>query len=278
MPLWEVIRNIGLKDLIDIAVVSVVVYWILLLLKGTRSLEILLGLSFLILAFLAARKWGLFTIHWILSNFIDSIIVFIIVIFQEDIRRALSTMGRTPFLGGKSFPPYQASLIEELVEASSSLARQKLGAIIVLEREADVISHVELGVELDAKLTRELLLSIFSRDSILHDGAVIVKRGRVFAARCFLPLSDNPRLSRLLGARHRAALGLSEKTDAVVIVISEERGSVSLALRGRLTRNLEMGRLRTVLTNLLIIQKRRKRVERKAKKLPERPSDSEHIS
>jgi len=278
MPLWEVIRNIGLRDLIDIGVVSVVVYWILLLLRGTRSLEILLGLSFLILAFLAARKWGLFTIHWILSNFIDSIIVFIIVIFQEDIRRALSTMGRTPFLGGKRFPPYQPSLIEELVEASSSLARQRRGAIIVLEREADVISQVELGVELDAKLTRELLLSIFSRDSILHDGAVIVKRGRVFAARCFLPLSDNPRMSKLLGARHRAALGLSEKTDAVVIVISEERGSISLALGGRLTRNLEMGRLRTVLTNLLILQRRRKRVERKAKKLPERSSNGEHTS
>ncbi|RLA84729.1 MAG: TIGR00159 family protein [Deltaproteobacteria bacterium] len=257
MILWELITQIGWRDVVDILVVSVFIYWILLLLRGTRSLEILLGLSFLILAFLVAQRWGLVTIHWILSNFIESIIIFIIVIFQDDIRRALSTMGKTPFLGAR-FPPYSPLLIEEVVEASVAMARLKLGALIVLEREADVKEHVDVGVELDARVSRELLLSIFNRGSPLHDGAVLVQRGRVSAARCFLPLSENPRVSRLLGTRHRAALGISERTDAVVIVVSEERGSISLAIKGKLTRNLEMGRLRTVLSNLLIVERSRR--------------------
>jgi len=164
-------------------------------------------------------------------------------------------MGKNPFLAAR-FPPYSPSLLEEVAEASAALARNRWGALIVLEREADVKEHVEVGVELDARVSRELLMSIFHRGSPLHDGAVLIQRGRVSAARCFLPLSENPRVSRLLGTRHRAALGISEETDAVVIVISEERGTISLAIKGKLTRNLEMGRLRKVLGNLLVPSKR----------------------
>ncbi len=258
MGLWELITQIRWADLLDIFIVSFFIYWILLLLRGTRSLEMLLGLAFLILTFLVAERWGLVTIHWILSNFIESIIIFVIVIFQDDIRRALSTMGKNPFLGVR-FPPYSPSLLEEVVEASMALARNRWGALIVLEREADVKEHVEVGVELDAKVSRELLLSIFYRGSPLHDGAVLIQRGRISAARCFLPLSENPKVSRLLGTRHRAALGLSEETDAVVVVISEERGTISLAIKGKLTRNLEMGRLRKVLGNLLVPSKKGRR-------------------
>ncbi len=260
---WALLKNMGLKDLVDIGVVAVFVYWVLLLLRGTRSLEILLGLGFLVLAFLTAQKWGLATIQWILSNFMESFIVFIIVIFQEDIRRALSSMGKTPFWGPK-FHPYNPLLLEEIVEASVNLSRLKEGGIIVLEREADVRRHVEVGVELDAKVSKELLVSIFRKTSPLHDGAVLVQKGRISAARCFLPLSENPRKSPLLGMRHRAALGMSERTDAVVIVISEERGTVSLAIKGKLTRNLEMERLKTVLNNLLVLQ--RAKGERRSKK------------
>lgn len=259
MGLWELITQIRWADLLDILIVSLFIYWVLLLLRGTRSLEMLLGLAFLFLTFLVAERWGLATIHWILSNFIESIIIFVIVIFQDDIRRALSTMGKNPFFLGTRFPPYSPSLLEEVVEASLALARNRWGALIVLEREADVKEYVEVGVELDARVSRELLLSIFHKGSPLHDGAVLIQRGRVSAARCFLPLSENPRVSRLLGTRHRAALGLSEETDAVVVVVSEEKGTISLAIKGKLTRNLEMGRLRKVLGNLLVPAKKGRR-------------------
>lgn len=264
MPLWQMVAHIGWRDLVDIVVVAVLIYWILLLLRGTRSLEILLGLAFLVLVFLVSERWGLVTIHWILSNFFESIIIFIIVIFQEDIRRALSTMGKTPFFGQR-FPPYSPAVLEEIVDATVTMARLRWGGLIVLEREADIREHVNVGVELDAKVSKELLLSIFNKNSPLHDGAVLIQKGKVTAARCFLPLTDNPRVSRFLGTRHRAALGISERTDAVVIVVSEERGTISLAIKGRLTRDLDMGRLRRVLSNLLIIQKGRKR-ERKVKR------------
>ncbi len=255
---WELIFQIKWPDILDIFIVAFVIYWILLLIRGTRSVQMLLGLAFVIVAFLIAQRWGLVTIHWILRNFIDSIIIIIIVIFQNDIRRALSTMGKNPFFS-VSPVSYKPSLLEEVAEASSILARNRHGALIVLERVADVKEHVEVGVELDATVTRDLLLSIFNPSSPLHDGAVLIQGGRVSAARCFLPLSQNPRVSRFIGTRHRAALGLTEETDAVVVVVSEERGSISLALGGRLTRDLDAGGLRRVLGNLLAPPKKERR-------------------
>ncbi|RLG67004.1 MAG: TIGR00159 family protein, partial [Methanobacteriota archaeon] len=158
---WELIFQIKWPDILDIFIVAFVIYWILLLIRGTRSVQMLLGLAFVIAAFLIAQRWGLVTIHWILRNFIDSIIIIIIVIFQNDIRRALSTMGKNPFFS-VSPVSYKPSLLEEVAEASSILARNRHGALIVLERVADVKEHVEVGVELDARVTRDLLLSIFN--------------------------------------------------------------------------------------------------------------------
>jgi len=256
MTAWELISQIRWPDLLDILIVAFVIYWILLLIRGTRSLQMLSGLAFIVVAFLIAQRWGLVTIHWILRNFIDSMIIFIIVIFQNDIRRALSTMGKNPFFSSRP-TRYPSLFLEEVVEASSIMARNRYGALIVLEREGDTKAHMEVGIEIDAKLTRELLLTIFNPNSPLHDGAVLVQKGRVTAARCFLPLTQNPKVSRFLGTRHRAALGLTEETDAVVVVVSEEKGSVSLAIGGRLTRDLDAGGLRRVLGNLFAPRKRR---------------------
>jgi diadenylate cyclase len=198
------------------------------------------------------------TVHWILNNFLSSIILIIVVVFQYDIRRALSTVGKNPFFFEIS-SPHGAPIVEEIIDATLSMARRRIGALIVLQREAELDTHVEVGVEIDAKVTTELITSIFFPPSPLHDGAILIQGGRLKAARCFLPLTANPRVVKTLGARHRAALGLTEETDAIVIVVSEEKGVVSLAIGGKMTRNLNASALRRVLFNIFISKKRKRR-------------------
>jgi diadenylate cyclase len=258
MGLGEVLTHFRWQDIIDILIVAAVIYWIILLIRGTRSFQILIGLVLLILALLISQVGRLMTLHWILNNFLSSIILIIVVIFQHDIRRALSTVGKNPFF----FEPsslHGAPIVEELIDAALSMARRRIGALIVLEREAEVDKHVEVGVPLNATVTKELITTIFFPPSPLHDGAILIKGGKIAAARCFLPLTANPRLVKTLGARHRAALGLTEETDAVVIVVSEEKGVISLAIGGKLTRNLDAGGLRRVLYNIFVSKKKKGR-------------------
>jgi uncharacterized protein (TIGR00159 family) len=259
MGIGEVFTRFRWQDAIDILIVAALIYWIILLVRGTRSLQMLIGLVLLILAFLISQKGRLMTLHWVLNNFLSSIILVIVVIFQHDIRRALSTVGRNPFFFGTS-SPYGAPIVEEIIDAALGMARRRIGALIVLEREAEVDKHVEVGVNIDGEVTKELLTTIFFPASPLHDGAALIQRGKVAAARCFLPLSANPRVVKTLGARHRAALGLSEETDAVIIVVSEEKGVVSLAIGGKLTRNLDASGLRRVLYNVFVSRKKRRRL------------------
>jgi uncharacterized protein (TIGR00159 family) len=240
-----------LPDVFDILIVAAVIYWIILLIRGTRSFQILIGLVLLILALLISQLGRLMTLHWILNNFLSSIILIIVVIFQHDIRRALSTVGKNPFFFEPS-SPHGAPIVEEIIDAALSMARRRIGALIVLEREAEVDKHVEVGVPIDATVTKELITTVFFPPSPLHDGAVLIQGGKLTAARCFLPLTANPRLVKTLGARHRAALGLTEETDAVVIVVSEEKGVISLAIGGKLTRNLDAAALRRVLYNIFV--------------------------
>jgi diadenylate cyclase len=258
MGLGEVLAHFRWQDIIDILIVAAVIYWIILLVRGTRSFQILIGLVLLILALLISQLGRLMTLHWILNNFLSSIILIIVVIFQHDIRRALSTVGKNPFFFEPS-SPHGAPLVEEIIDAALSMARRRIGALVVLEREAEVDKHVEVGVPIDATVTKELITTIFFPPSPLHDGAVLIKGGKVAAARCFLPLTANPRLVKTLGARHRAALGLTEETDAVVIVVSEEKGVISLAIGGKLTRNLDASGLRRVLYNIFVSKKRKGR-------------------
>ena len=248
------------QDAADIFIVAAVIYWIILLIRGTRSFQMLIGLVLLILVLLISQMGGLMTVHWILNNFLSSIILIIVVVFQSDIRRALSTVGKNPFSFVVS-SPHGAPIVEEIIDAALAMSRRQIGALIVVEREAAVENHVEVGIILDASVTKELITSIFSPPSPLHDGAILIQGGRLKAARCFLPLTANPRVLNTLGTRHRAALGLTEETDAVVIVVSasEEKGAISLAIGGKLTRNLDANRLRRVLYNIFVTKRKRHR-------------------
>jgi uncharacterized protein (TIGR00159 family) len=237
-------------DLLDILLVAYIIYRILLLIKGTRTVQMLFGLAVLLAVYVGSQVGGLFTLNWLLDNFLSSIILVIVVIFQNDIRRALMHMGRNPFFADQSFRE-EDKAIDELVRGCTSLAGRRYGALLVIERETGINDFLEVGTELDAKLTADLLGAIFHPQSPIHDGAIIIQRGRLTRAGCFLPLTQNPSVSPRLGTRHRAAIGLTELVDAVAIVVSEETGKVSVVVSGKMTRDLDAITLRKVLRRLL---------------------------
>jgi uncharacterized protein (TIGR00159 family) len=208
------------------------------------------GLVLLAVVWWIARLAGLDTIDWLLSSVFTYIVFAIIVLFQNEIRRVLTSLGRTPFFRSLGRGT-STDIVDEVVTASTSLASQRHGAILVFEREMGLRNFIEGGIALDAAVSYDLLMSIFNPEAPLHDGAVIVQRGRIAAASCFLPLTLNPRLSRELGSRHRAAIGLTEETDAVAVVVSEETGTISLVLDGRITRKLDAASLASKLRELL---------------------------
>ena len=226
----------------DILIVAFLIYRVLLLVKGTRALPMLWGLTVLVLLYFIALPLGFVTLSWILSNFLSSIILVVVILFQDEIRRGLTKVGLQPFL--RRSPAALPKTIEDVTLVASKLSKQRIGALIVLQREVGLDEFLEDAVILDARLNRKLLLSIFMKESPLHDGAVLIEGDRIKAAACVLPLSYNPDLDPNLGTRHRAALGLSERADAVVIVVSEQDGTISLAREGRLVRNLDAALLR----------------------------------
>ncbi|HMB16246.1 MAG TPA: diadenylate cyclase CdaA [Pelovirga sp.] len=246
----DVIHNIRLLDILDICIVAFIIYRIILLIKGTRAVQMLLGLAVVLIVYMGSRVGELHTLNWFLSNFLSSIILVIVVIFQNDIRRALMHVGRNPFLGGATYHE-ESYLIEELVKACISLANRKIGALIVVERETGIKDILEAGTLLDAKISCDLIRSIFMPNSPLHDGALVIQQGRVSLAGCFLPLTQGSNLSTELGTRHRAAIGLTELADAIAIVVSEETGKISVAVNGGMTRNLDATSLKKVLGRLL---------------------------
>ncbi|MDT8440755.1 MAG: diadenylate cyclase CdaA [Desulfuromonadales bacterium] len=239
-----------LLDLLDIFLVAFIIYRIILLIKGTRAVQMLLGLAVLLAVYVTSQFGGLYTINWILDNFLSSIILVIVVIFQNDIRRALIHVGRNPFFADLSFRE-ETKIIDELVKGCVSLSQKRLGALLVIERETGINDFLEVGVELDAKPSGDLLPAIFHPASPLHDGALIIQRGRMTRAGCFLPLTQSTDVSPRLGTRHRAAIGLTELVDAVVIVVSEETGQISVVIGGRMTRALDGQTLKKVLLRLL---------------------------
>ena len=237
-------------DLLDILLVAFIIYRILLLIKGTRTVQMLLGLAVLLIAYVASQLGGLHTLNWLLDNFLSSIILVIVVIFQNDIRRALMHMGRNPFFADRSFRE-ESQAIDELVKGCTAMTAQRFGALIVIEREAGINDFLEIGTELDARISAELLCAVFHPQSPIHDGAVVIQGGRLTKAGCFLPLTQNPAVSPRLGTRHRAAIGLTELVDAVAIAVSEESGKISVAIAGKMTRDLDAITLRKVLRRLL---------------------------
>lgn len=238
-------------DGLDILIVAFAVYQIILALRGTRAFQMLLGLALLYLASRISLRLGLVTVNWALSNLLAVWFLSIIILFQPELRRALASVGRRGSLL-RAFSRYQeAHMIDEVVRAVTSLAAKKIGAIIVVERGSRLTDSVDSGTTLDALVSRQMLESIFYPYSPLHDGAVILSRDRIVAAACILPLSINPELPRDLGTRHRAAVGITEESDAVAIVVSEETGMISLVAVGEITRDLDPSALRQRLSELL---------------------------
>jgi diadenylate cyclase len=248
-------------DLLDIALVSFLMYELLLLIRGTRAVQMALSGAFLLALFFVSRWLQLETVNWVIRNLATYVVFAIIVLFQADIRRALAHFGRAPFFRYFERATSTDETMEELVVGATTLATRRIGAIIVIERQIGLRNYIEGGIPLDALVTYDLLVSVFQQGSPLHDGAVIIQGDRVAAAACFLPLSVNPRVSRDLGTRHRAALGLTEENDAVAIVVSEETGTISLAMAGDLERGLSADGLRIRLRSLLG-GRRRERVVR----------------
>jgi diadenylate cyclase len=238
-------------DLVDIAVVAFLIYELLLLIRGTRAAQMAVGGGLLIGLFFMSRWMRLETVNWLIRNLAGYVVFAVIVLFQADIRRALTHFGRAPFFRylGRTADA-EEDIVEELVVAATTLAARRIGAIIVLEREIGLRNYIEGGIPLDATVTYDLLASIFQPGSPLHDGAVIIQNDRIAAAACFLPLSVNPRLSKDLGTRHRAALGLTEENDAVAIVVSEETGAISLVVNGDIERGVTGERLHASLRAL----------------------------
>jgi diadenylate cyclase len=238
-------------DAVDILAVAVVIYNLLLLIRGTRAVQVLLGIVFVGLLYYVARWAELVTLQTILESLLIAPPFAIIVLFQQEMRRALANFGRNP-LWGLAKSQQMASGFGDIVLAATTLSARRIGGLIVIERLQGLRTYIENGIALDAVLSFDLLINIFTPDTPLHDGAVIVQEDRIAAAACFLPLSTNPSLAKDLGTRHRAALGISEETDAVAVVISEETGIISVACDGEIVRELDGKSLRNALYKYLI--------------------------
>ena len=245
-PLTEILR-----DIFDIFVVAYVVYRALLVLRGTRAIQMGIGLGLVFLLYLGAKIFHLVTLLQLLSWLFSSIILIVVVVFQNDIRRALIRMGGTTwFSGGRE---QQSRVIDEVVAAATELARHRMGALIAFEQDANVLEFVKSeGIPLDSVVTRELLVSLFIPESVnkLHDGAVLIRDLKIARAGMFFPMPETKVIDAQLGSRHRAALGITEETDAVVVVVSEERGTMSLCFSGNIVQNLDGPSLRLALLGL----------------------------
>lgn len=256
--LKEIATEIRWQDIVDITIVTFVLYRLLQLIKGTRAFQMLMGLVILFVAFVISRWAGLYTVEWLIQSLWSYIVLALIILFQPEIRKALAQMGQNP-LTQRIAAVEESKNIEEMIRASVSLANKKIGAIIVIERNTELKDLIEMGVPLDAKITRELITSIFLPYSPIHDGAIIIKDDRIMAAGCFLPLTLATNISKSLGTRHRAAIGVTEESDAVTIVVSEETGAISVCTGGSITRELDANALRRLLTEMFNVRKKKER-------------------
>lgn len=250
----ELYQKLGHWALVDIAIIAMIVYRLLLLIRGTRAMQMVLGILMTVgFAFFISQVYPLTTLKWLMDKFYSSIIIIIVILFQEDIRRVLSRMGKkTVFPAQEQVSSRQ--MLDEISRAAGGLASRKIGALIVIERNIILSRYVDIGILIDAKISKELLLSIFHPTSPIHDGAVIVQQGRVSAAGCFLPLTRDEFVDSNFGTRHRAAIGISQETDALAIAVSEENSTIALMVDGRIMRNLDSKTLREALRQLLSME------------------------
>jgi uncharacterized protein (TIGR00159 family) len=240
-------------DALDILIVGFIIYELLQFIRGTHAVQMAIGAFVLVVLYWMSLLFNLETVNWMLRTFLPTLVFGIIVVFQAEIRKVLAHLGRRPFFGAFS-GQRKEEVIDEVVLAATTLASKRTGALVVIERDMGLRSYVETGITLDAVLTYDLLISIFNPGTPLHDGAVIIQGNRAAAAACFLPLTVNPALSRTLGSRHRAAIGLTEDTDALVVVVSEETGTISLVAEGRIRRELDGQTLKHALLQALEVR------------------------
>ncbi|OLS34269.1 diadenylate cyclase CdaA [Bacillus sp. MRMR6] len=247
--LWKYLASI-----VDILLVWYVIYKLINLIKGTKAVQLLKGIFVILLVRVISALLGLNTLGWIMQQTINWGFLAIIIIFQPELRRALEQLGRGRFFSRSSSPDDedQEKTVEAIVKATDYMAKRRIGALISIERETGMSDYIETGIGLDAKVSSELLINIFIPNTPLHDGAVILQKNSVAAAACYLPLSESPFISKELGTRHRAALGISEVTDSITVVVSEETGNISLTKNGELHRDLTLNAYKELLTDELV--------------------------
>ncbi|MEH7181232.1 diadenylate cyclase CdaA [Neobacillus vireti] len=248
--LWKYLASI-----VDILLVSYVIYKLLNLIKGTKAVQLLKGIVVILLVRVVSGFFGLNTLSWLMQQAIDWGFLAVIIIFQPELRRALEQLGRGRFFSRSNGPDdeEQEKMVEAIIKATDYMAKRRIGALISIERETGMSDYIETGISLDAKISSELLINIFIPNTPLHDGAVIIQKNNVAAAACYLPLSESPFISKELGTRHRAALGISEVTDSMTIVVSEETGNISLTKNGELHRNLTVEGFKELISHDLIV-------------------------
>lgn len=242
--------HISWREILDVAIVTYLFYRGLLLIHGTRAVSVLHGFLLLLILYYLSGLFGLNTLHWLLTNFLGSIFLVVIILFQTDIRKALSSVGAGGFFWSKGREAMSEAALDECILAVTRMARTRTGALIVFERRVPLGDYIQRGVELSARMSKELLLTIFFPDTPLHDGAVIVRGETVAAAGCIMPLIAGVQLDAALGTRHRAALGITEETDAIAVVVSEERGVVSVAEAGQLISPVDEMTLKNMLWSM----------------------------
>jgi diadenylate cyclase len=247
---WEsavlIFSQLRFQDVLDMFLVWVIVYRILILIRKTGTIQMLSGLGILAIGYIMSIWLELYTFNWILEKFFSNLFVIVVVLFQAEIRRALAHIGANPFFTGSS-SAQDTQMIEEISKGLFLSAEKGFGALVVIEREIIVDYHIEIGTEIDSRVSAELIASIFHPNAPMHDGAVIIRAGKIYSAGCFLPLSKNPALDKNLGTRHRAAIGLTEETDALVFVVSEESKSIGIVQMGILKPNADQNEIRMAL-------------------------------
>ncbi|AIS53083.1 hypothetical protein TKV_c19360 [Thermoanaerobacter kivui] len=266
--LIDIIKTMRITDVIDILIIAYVMYRLIMVIHKTRAEQLLKGLAVLIVITKLSEWLQLRTVNYILRNAMTVGVIALLIVFQPELRRGLESLGRSGFLGKNFFffneeEKDMSEVLGEICDAVQFLSRSKIGALIVLERETGLNELIETGIAMDSKISSELLINTFIPNTPLHDGAVIIRGDRIMAAGCFLPLTDNQNLSSELGTRHRAGIGVTEISDAVAIIVSEETGTISLAQNGRLSRHLDAKTLKEVLSSIFEVKENKKPVWKK---------------
>lgn len=248
-----------LNDVLDIVVVTYVIYKLMMIVRGTKAVQLIKGISIILVSWFLSGFFGLKTLQFLLNQVITYGLLGIIIIFQPELRRGLEHLGRTSNLfarAGTSDEEQQRQMIEAIVSSAQYMSKRRIGALIAIERDTGLNEYVETGIRMDSYITSQLVINLFIPNTPLHDGAMIIQDGKIAAAACYLPLSESPHIDKALGTRHRAAIGVSEVTDSVTLTVSEETGAVSLAIAGRLYRELDEEALRNKLIQELVIEEK----------------------